>query len=87
MTNPALDPGPGNGPAAGRGRSSPAAPRWVKVFGIVAGALALLVLILMMVGGGNHGPGRHFSSERPAGQQPPAGSAADTGHGLLGAHR
>lgn len=32
-------------------------PRWVKVFGIVALALALLFVILMLAG---HGPGRHL---------------------------
>jgi hypothetical protein len=35
-------------------------PRWVKVAGIVVAVLALLVVIAMLVGGGAHGPGRHF---------------------------
>ncbi len=35
-------------------------PRWVKVAGIVVAVLALLVVIAMLVGGGGHGPGRHF---------------------------
>ncbi|GAA0988843.1 hypothetical protein GCM10009555_071380 [Acrocarpospora macrocephala] len=34
-------------------------PRWVKVFGIIALALALLFGVLMLFGGGTHGPGRH----------------------------
>ena len=34
-------------------------PRWVKVFGIVALALVLLVVVAMLVVGGEHGPGRH----------------------------
>jgi hypothetical protein len=62
-------------------------PRWVKVSAIIAAVLALLVVIVMLVGGGNHGPGRHTSSEStsPAsvtdsvavsGHTPPAG-----GHG------
>ena len=44
----------------------PPAPRWVKVFGIVAAVLALLVLVLVLSGGG-HGPGRHVDggNERP----------------------
>lgn len=35
-------------------------PRWVKVFGIIALVLALLVVVVMFVGGGEHGPGRHM---------------------------
>ena len=42
-------------------------PRWVKVFGIVALVLVLLVVIMMFIGGGNHGPGRHM----PSGVQQP----------------
>jgi hypothetical protein len=34
-------------------------PRWVKVSGIIAFALILVFVIVMIVGGGNHGPGRH----------------------------
>jgi ABC-type transporter Mla subunit MlaD len=34
-------------------------PRWVKVFGIIALLLLLLVVIALLVGKGDHGPGRH----------------------------
>lgn len=34
-------------------------PRWVKVFLIVAVALALLAVGAALVTGGDHGPGRH----------------------------
>lgn len=34
-------------------------PGWVKVFGIVAAVLAVLVVIAMIGGGGRHGLGRH----------------------------
>jgi hypothetical protein len=39
-------------------------PRWVKVFGILALVLILLVVIMMMFAGigGPHGPGRHLPS-------------------------
>jgi hypothetical protein len=37
------------------------APRWVKVVGIVALVLALLVAVMLLFGGGSHGPGRHMS--------------------------
>lgn len=42
--------------------SPPAMPRWVKVFfGIIVVALVLLV-VLKIIGGGGHGPGRHRAS-------------------------
>jgi len=35
-------------------------PRWVKVFGIIAGVVALLVVVMLLIGGGGgHGPQRH----------------------------
>ena len=38
-------------------------PRWVKIVGIVALVLVLLVGIVFITGmGGNHGPGRHMPS-------------------------
>ncbi|HEX9350241.1 MAG TPA: hypothetical protein VF877_03095 [Gaiellaceae bacterium] len=39
--------------------STTGAPRWVKVLGIIALILVLLVVVLLI--GGNHGPGRHMS--------------------------
>jgi len=37
-------------------------PRWVKVSGLIAAVLALLVVTVMLISGGEHGPGRHMSS-------------------------
>ncbi len=34
-------------------------PRWVKVFGIVGLVVVLFVVLVMVIGGGKHGPGRH----------------------------
>ena len=42
-------------------------PRWVKVVGIIAVVLLLLLGIIMFVGG-EHGPGRHTP---PVGEQTP----------------
>jgi hypothetical protein len=42
--------------------STPGTPLWVKVFGIVALVLVLLVIIMLFAGGGSHGPGRHIPS-------------------------
>ena len=52
-------------------------PRWVKVSGIIALALVLLLLIVLLAGG-NHGPGRHQSSRGPGG---PLLSVATAVHG------
>jgi hypothetical protein len=46
-------------------------PRWVKVFGIIALVLVLLVVIIMFTGvGGEHGPGRHIPSGGAGGHTP-----------------
>jgi len=49
-------------------------PRWVKVFGIILGALVLLFVILMLFRDnlGGHGPGRHT----PDGHAPPGSGHA-----------
>ena len=57
------DPGPTAGP-----------PRWVNVSGIITLALIVLLLIVLLAGG-NHGPGRHQSS-RGHGGPLPSGAAA-----------
>lgn len=47
--------------------NSPGMPRWVKISAVVAGVLILLFLVLRLSGmGGEHGPGRHFSSHPAA---------------------
>lgn len=40
----------------------PGMPRWVKVFGIIAIVVALFFVIMLFVGSGQHGPGRHQPS-------------------------
>jgi hypothetical protein len=42
-------------------REHPGTPRWVKVFGVIALLLVLLVVIALLTDG-SHGPGRHTSS-------------------------
>ncbi len=56
------------------------APRWVKVFGIVALVLIVLAVLALLVGGGGHGPGRHAPSG-DAGSQTPPSSAQGSGGG------
>jgi hypothetical protein len=57
---------------AGPEHLSAGTPRWVKVFGAVAAVIAILVVVLLLVGG-NHGPGRHFSGDT-GGEATPAGA-------------
>ena len=67
-------------------------PRWVKVFGIVALTLILLVIVVLVTGiGGEHGPGRHIPSGNAGGVSPaieqevqgdsPAGHTPPVEHG------
>jgi hypothetical protein len=35
-------------------------PRWVKLSGIVAAMLIVLLVAVLLLGGGQHGPARHF---------------------------
>jgi hypothetical protein len=46
----------------------PGTPRWVKVFGIIVIVAVLLVVAMMFIGGGEHGPGRHTPSGDAGGQ-------------------
>ncbi len=49
----------------------PGTPRWVKVFGIIAIGVFLLIAIVVFTGvGGPHGPGRHIPSGDIAGGTP-----------------
>jgi hypothetical protein len=68
MADPLRDPDPVDGLAPGR-ESPPVMPRWVKVFGII-GIILVLLLILGLLTGRHHGPGRHFP-----GQDAPSGGA------------
>lgn len=52
------------------------APRWVKVFGVITLVVAVLLVALLLVGGGNHGPGRHTGSGEAGGQTAPAAGVA-----------
>ena len=61
----------GVGSDSGSSTTYPGTPRWVKVSGIVVLVLVLLVVGVMVVGGGQHGPMRHVPSGAPAGHTPP----------------
>ena len=38
----------------------PGVPRWVKIFGLIALAVVLVLVVVMLLGG-EHGPGMHSS--------------------------
>ena len=67
-----LPPDPDSGQGTGIGRESEpnaGTPRWVKVFGLIALVAVVLFVVVMLVGGGEHGPGRHTpggGSDTPA---------------------
>jgi hypothetical protein len=65
--------------------STTGTPRWVKVFGIIALVLVLLFVILLVTGGGSHGPGRHTASGDAGGQTPSHSSVTESGG--VGGHR
>jgi hypothetical protein len=46
----------------------PGTPRWVKVFGIIVIVVVLLAVAMMVISGGEHGPGRHTPSGDAGGQ-------------------
>ena len=53
-------------------------PRWVKIAGLTIAILAILgVLMMVLLGGGEHGPGRHGNNNTPSSDipshTPPAG--------------
>ena len=51
--------------------STTGAPRWVKASAVAALAIVVLVALMLLLGGGQHGPGRHSSGDA---SRPPAPS-------------
>jgi hypothetical protein len=61
-------------------RDPHARPRWVKVLGIVALVVVALIIIIMLAGG-EHGPGRHTpDSGIGSDRESTTSAAADTGN-------
>ena len=57
-------------------QSTAGTPRWVKAFGVIALVVIVLFLVVLLVRGGEHGPGRHSpgdGSNTPAGHSGPPG--------------
>ena len=53
-------------PASG----SSGTPRWVKISLAVAAVLVVLAIAVMLLGGGEHGPGRHLGGVAPTHSTP-----------------
>jgi hypothetical protein len=47
----------------GRAESPPGVPRWVKISGLVTLIVAAVLVVVMLVVGGEHGPGLHTGIE------------------------
>lgn len=64
-------------------------PRWVKVFGLVVAALALLFIGMILSGvGGRHGPARHLPLSDAGGNEMSNVTAHPaSSHGKLAAHK
>jgi len=56
----------------------PGAPRWVKVFGIIAIVVVLLLVVLKLTG--HHGPGRHMRSGDVGGHASSSSVARENEH-------
>lgn len=46
-------------PPGYRDPEPPSARRWLRVIGIVTAIVLLAILVVLLVGGGDHGPARH----------------------------
>jgi hypothetical protein len=74
---------PGHPPTGHDGNPSsapeqpPGIPRWVKVFGITVAVLLTVMILIMLLSGGQHGPGRHLSSLGLAGSPHSSGTAVN----------
>ena len=65
------DPDTSEGTGTGPYREPPAGtPLWVKVFGLAALVVIVLFVVVLLIRGGEHGPGRHSPG---GGSDPPAG--------------
>ena len=57
-------------PEAEADGSSTGTPRWVKVFAVIALVVVVLFVVLLLTGG--HGPRRHTLSGAPGGHEAPS---------------
>jgi hypothetical protein len=65
-------------PQGGTARGLAGIPRWVKVFIVVAATVLLLMVVAMLITGGQHGPGRHLSASAMYERTAASAAATDT---------
>jgi uncharacterized cupredoxin-like copper-binding protein len=65
-------------------RDRPATPRWVKLLGVAAIVLILLVVAVMLPSGGTHGPGLHAPTTSVGGGQPSPSVGSSAGGNIGG---
>ena len=56
-------------------------PRWVKLIGLAVILVLAVMIAVMLLAGGQHGPGRHLSSLGVATTSPPLSAVDPTGAG------
>jgi hypothetical protein len=61
----------------GPGRA-PGMPRWVKLFAVTVAVVLAVMIVIVWLGGGQHGPGRHVSSLGLGSQVPSLNAAVDS---------
>jgi hypothetical protein len=74
MTDPRSSDIGDTGSEARRG-SPPPMPRWVKVVGLVILVAALVLVALLLLVGGEHGPARHAQAGHSGGVVPAAAAS------------
>jgi hypothetical protein len=76
------DPTPASESGAGHdSQSPPGAPRWVKVFAAIALTVVVVIAIMLLVGGADHGLGRHSSGGAGGNSASSSTTQADDGAG------
>ena len=63
MSHPRRDPSSRQQPRQQSAGQPPGLPRWVLVAGIVLAVLVLVAVAVMLLSGGQHGPGRHTTGQ------------------------
>lgn len=79
MTEPAHGPEPGD--RLSDGDEAHRMPTWVKGLVVAALVAAALLLIVLVLADGDHGPGRHLPDGDAAGTQSTHGRTPPVGHG------
>jgi uncharacterized cupredoxin-like copper-binding protein len=64
----------------------PATPAWVKAIGVGLLVLAVVAVVILLVGGGQHGPGMHTGGATPSSDTSASGVAGNAGAPVDASH-